>query len=743
MRRNNQTASSRFRWTVSFPGHTIAATLLICAVIVQGGVLHGAHPAAEITVQTDHRKKINPLIFGQNGLGHDSCTFSRQRSCRDNGKYSNLGAGQWDPAAGRPNPVMTRLTREAGLTFLRFPGGCGTHNYDWKKTIGPVNDRNGYLFGIDEFLALCEQQNIEPIITLSYFTGSDLDLTDLIEYLNHPLNAGNPNGGENWAMIRAANGHPEPYGVRFLELGNEVYHGDHGKTAPPQPEAYARRYIACRRMMKNIDPAIQLGAVLQGRGPGMTAWDEAVVSTAARELDFGIVHVYPVRYRSDSDDIDANRIFRAALAAPEQVKDGLEKLADQLRVLTGREVPLALTEYNGHFTQDKPVPYRHCLGNALLISDLLRVFLTTRAPILGANYWQLANSYWGLLYNDSYTENSGRYTKRPNYLVFQLFANLAGNKLLRTSVHAPAYRSEALAGVFATGPPEPSELSGAPPPLRQVMPARDWQTDSLKQLLSFSIPVRTDSDNESFSLSFTAGNTHDYYHTYQTLKIRPGRRYRVTAQIRTRNLNGANIYLAIQDSRGWKETGWQKSTGSVSGSSGWQNVEVVFQPPSETREIKIMIRCNRSAGSNGKAWIRNVVLRETGPAIRFPRATPLLSAVAAMDGNGETIRLIVINKNLTGPMSARITVQRGFELAPTARYQILNGPSVASTNENMQERVTIHHGEASITLRHNSFMYGFSPHSVTLLELRKQERSDTGTGNTTAQTERHAHRTGK
>ena len=54
--------------------------------------------------------------------------------------------------------------------------------------------------------------------------GSAADAADLIEYLNAPADGDvtNPNGGVDWAEVRAANGHPEPYGVTRFEIGNEI-----------------------------------------------------------------------------------------------------------------------------------------------------------------------------------------------------------------------------------------------------------------------------------------------------------------------------------------------------------------------------------------------------------------------------------------------------------------------------------------------------------------------------------------
>ncbi len=72
-------------------------------------------------------------------------------------------------------------------------------------------------------------------------------------------------------------------------------------------------------------------------------------------------------------------LFALAFACPDQIQSYYDDLRRLLRETTGRDnVPIAVTEFNGHFVQEKPVPYRHTLGNALLNAEMLRVFLNKR-----------------------------------------------------------------------------------------------------------------------------------------------------------------------------------------------------------------------------------------------------------------------------------------------------------------------------------------------------------------------------
>ena len=117
--------------------------------------------------------------------------------------------------------------------------GCRTHNFDWKKLIGKAESRPNNRFGLPEFLRFCRETKAIPIITLPDYSGTAQDAADLVEYLNSPDDGKHP-----WAARRAGDGHPEPYGVKYFEIGNESNHGSH-HTIPTRvytPEEYVKRH---------------------------------------------------------------------------------------------------------------------------------------------------------------------------------------------------------------------------------------------------------------------------------------------------------------------------------------------------------------------------------------------------------------------------------------------------------------------------------------------------------------------
>ncbi|MCG8498987.1 MAG: hypothetical protein MJB12_01085 [Firmicutes bacterium] len=152
-----------------------------------------------------------------------------------NHRYGGHGYGMWDPENRQAYPEFDALYREAGLGSLRYPGGTIANLFEWKRSIGPVEQRKRTIhgkpygnppqdtdFGLDEAVRYAQSVDSTLVYVYNIGNGSAADAADLIEYLNAEAGT-NPNGGIAWADVRAANGHPEPYNVFNFEIGNEVY----------------------------------------------------------------------------------------------------------------------------------------------------------------------------------------------------------------------------------------------------------------------------------------------------------------------------------------------------------------------------------------------------------------------------------------------------------------------------------------------------------------------------------------
>ena len=393
--------------------------------------------------------KVNPLIFGNNQLAYP-----------DKGIYSNRGAGIWEPDKRMPVPEYVALSKLAGITVHRWPGGCIAHNYNWKMTVGPLNERPNMHFGLPEFLAFYEATKAAPLITLSVFWGAPEDAADIVEYLNQPNNGSNPNGGKDWAAVRAMDGHPEPYGVIWFEYGNEDYHGEHKTKENPNPrhispEEYAKRYLKYQTAMKSIDPRIKLGGILQY---GMWEWNRKVLERCGKQMDFAIEHTYDPKYSDNADRIPGSLLMKASTASDAKIQHIYDQLLAQIKGVTGRtDLSLAITEYNGHFVQEKPVPYRQSLANALRNAEHLRIMMKPENRILMANFWQFANEYWGMV--QGYTHQGVTPVRQANFFPYQLYREHFGNILINADVQCAKWDFDGAASIPArSGQPRKFKL---------------------------------------------------------------------------------------------------------------------------------------------------------------------------------------------------------------------------------------------------------------------------------------------
>ncbi|MGN7356434.1 alpha-L-arabinofuranosidase C-terminal domain-containing protein [Paenibacillus sp. SAFN-054] len=152
-----------------------------------------------------------------------------------NNRFVNDGYGMWDPAAKQVFQNFDALYRQVGFGSIRYPAGTAANLFDWKRTIGPVEQRKKVIhglpnsspglevnFGVDEAAGQAEATGSSLIYMYNVGNGSAADAADLVEYLNAAAGT-NPNGGIAWADVRALNGHPEPYHVGAFEIGNELY----------------------------------------------------------------------------------------------------------------------------------------------------------------------------------------------------------------------------------------------------------------------------------------------------------------------------------------------------------------------------------------------------------------------------------------------------------------------------------------------------------------------------------------
>ena len=228
-----------------------------------------------------------------------------------------------DTWKGRENGMRKDLAQalfDMHPGVFRFPGGCiveGTDldsRYQWKNSVGPVENRplnenrwhytfghrfypdyfQSYGLGFFEYFQLCEDFGCEPLPVIScglacqfqnpdptkpgvHVALDDLDsyiqdALDLVEFANGPVDS-------KWGKVRAEMGHPAPFNLKFLGVGNEQWDYDeaHGGYGPVFTERLKKFNAALRAKY----PTLKL---IGTTGPNSEGWDFDLLQPRMKEL---------------------------------------------------------------------------------------------------------------------------------------------------------------------------------------------------------------------------------------------------------------------------------------------------------------------------------------------------------------------------------------------------------------------------------------------------------------------------
>jgi alpha-N-arabinofuranosidase len=204
----------------------------------------------------DYRKLTFSFKAGNSG--------SAQLEIRGTGAGSfHVGAVSLMPAdtlhGFRPEVVAVLKSLRSGV--YRFPGGNFVSAHEWRDAIGDPDKRPPVYdpvwralqpndIGTDEFMALCQLLGVEPYITVNAGTGDAWSAAQYVEYANGDVTT--IMGGR-----RAANGHPEPYRVKFWGIGNEMW-GLTYQYGAMKLSQFEFKHNQFARAMKQVDPTIKL-----------------------------------------------------------------------------------------------------------------------------------------------------------------------------------------------------------------------------------------------------------------------------------------------------------------------------------------------------------------------------------------------------------------------------------------------------------------------------------------------------
>lgn len=233
-------------------------------------------------------------------------------------------------ALGGFRPDIFQAVKALHPTCLRWPGGGYAAQYDWRWGIGPQKDRRRWdhwqwldydqnCFGTDEFIRFCREIGSEPVIVVSVgferpeseYEAILQNAVDWLRYCNEPATG-------RWGAVRAANGHPEPYNVKYWEIDNEMW------------EMGIARYEKCVRdfsaALRAADPTIKIIAC------GGFPEDEAFLNRSGRCFDFLSLHHYEQA--------------GGYATGPQRLAKQYQRYADMIAACPNPNIKLFISEWN-------------------------------------------------------------------------------------------------------------------------------------------------------------------------------------------------------------------------------------------------------------------------------------------------------------------------------------------------------------------------------------------------------------
>jgi alpha-L-arabinofuranosidase len=164
-----------------------------------------------------------------------------------------------DNVTGFRREVIDEL-KQLHSGVYRWPGGNFVSGHEWRDAIGDPDKRPPIMdpvwhavqpndVGTDEFMTLCRLLQVEAYITVNAGFGDSWSAAQLVEYVNGA--ASTPMGS-----LRSANGHPQPYNVRFWGIGNEPW-GEWQLGFMPVAQ-FELKYDLFAKAMRRVDPTIKL-----------------------------------------------------------------------------------------------------------------------------------------------------------------------------------------------------------------------------------------------------------------------------------------------------------------------------------------------------------------------------------------------------------------------------------------------------------------------------------------------------
>jgi alpha-N-arabinofuranosidase len=362
--------------------------------------------------------------------------------------------GIYEPDSPRAAPDGLRsdvleAARRLRYSNIRYPGGNFVSAYRWRDGVGPVEQRPARYepawdslepntFGTNEFIGFCRQLGAEPYLVVNAGDGDMREARDWVEYCN---------GSKPTAPVklRAEHGFPEPHGVRYWGIGNEV--DGAWQVGYKTAEEYARTYTEFAKVMRWADPSIKLLASAVSFWEGDPLERIALLLEHARDhIDYLSIHWYVGNPGND---------LPAYLAVSESIEERLQMIEGLSSALLVRPtpmdpIPIAVDEWNvwykaPHDPRDpafNQLEETYDLADALVVAMHFNAFFRHARTVKMANLAQLVNVIAPM------TATPDDLLLQTTHYPFELYAQTAGPIALDARWSSDTYSAKRILSNF-------------------------------------------------------------------------------------------------------------------------------------------------------------------------------------------------------------------------------------------------------------------------------------------------------
>jgi alpha-N-arabinofuranosidase len=344
------------------------------------------------------------------------------------------------------------LTKELGVSIVRYPGGNFLSGYNWEDGVGPKTERPRRLdlawfstetnaFGTNEFIDWCRKIDVEPMFGVNLGTRGVDEARRFIEYCNHP-------SGSQLSELRRKHGYDKSHDVKFWCLGNEM--DGPWQIGAKTAREYGRLALETAKAMRWVDPSIELAACGSSNRDMATyaRWEYEVLDHCFDHVDFISLHTY---FQNPHDSTEE---FLGNIELLDYFIKEVVAIADAVAATrrSPKRIMLSLDEWNvwykarTHSDLRKPgwpehprlIEEVYNAEDALLIGGALITLLNNSDRVKAACMAQLVNIIGPIM-----TEPGGPAWRQTIFHPFALTSRYAQGRVLRTLASSPTYAGKA------------------------------------------------------------------------------------------------------------------------------------------------------------------------------------------------------------------------------------------------------------------------------------------------------------